>query len=376
VIGKIEVGFDTDRPNLYEANGGIPEKTRSLLNRFIREHLTDALIQSPDIQKAFSDWMKERADRDVSKATQRKELKDTRNFARKNKLDLLEVHMDNLLLDTRNNVQNLQRNFEVSRLITQETVGRLMAYFNDDSGRSFTKTEYEAIQLFLLTCMTGLRTIEWSTVQMVLPPCEVLPGETEALPHLVVQSAKTKTEEGRIRHLILDAFTPAQLESLNHTIQYARSITSGVRSSLVVRARKVLQYVYRHDPAALELIRTLDFRAARKIFTVELRRGGASAREAAAALGHTSLNNVRYYNHGDISCPRLTKLPLARAPKGIAETIKDPLETLNQARQAQGQKPIYGYPEAPRTGHADIQNDNDDNGTPDDSKGSSLMDKL
>lgn len=359
MLGQIQTGFNTEQPDPYTQTGGTPEKTQRLVNRFAKEQINLWLLKSQDVQSAFADWLEERAKRDANKLTVRKEIKEIRNFAQKNGLDALSIRADALLLDTRNNVANLSRNFEVSRLITQDTVVRLMEYFSEADEPQATRVEYEAIQIFLLTCMTGLRTIEWKTVKLVLPPCQILPGETVEHPHLVVQTAKSKTTEPRTRHLILDAFSDSQLDSLNHSIQFFQSASSGTRSQLVVRARSVLQRIYANNPPALALLRTIDYRAARKIYTVELRRGGATMKEAAAALGHTSINNVRYYNHGDISSDRLTSLPLARAPRGIIETIKDPLENLNRARQAQGLGPISGYTQLPGEPGQDNQTDHE-----------------
>ena len=373
MIGVINTGFDTQQPDPFEKTGGTPDLTTRMIRGFVKNHLSLWLIQSEDVQKAFCEWLTEHAKRDASKLTIRKELKDIRVFAKRNDLHILDVHAERLLLDTRNNVQNLLRNHTISHFWSQDAVERLADYFSVQDAESLTTiTEYEATQLFLLTCMCGLRTSEWKTVQLVIPPCETLPGETESHPYLVVETAKTRAEKGKKRYLILDAFSNGQLELLNQTIQFYQSAPSGTRSQLIVRFRAVMSYVYRNDPDALALIKELDFRSARKLYTVEFRRAGRTAKQVAAALGHTSTQQVRYYNQGDISGNRQTTLPLARPPKGAEKEIKDPLDSLNKARQAMGHKPISGYPTLP-----DVQpNQSEEPESPGAAAGRRLIDKL
>jgi len=381
VIGKIETGFDTDNPECFKETGGVPDRTRSLFNRFVREHLSEYLLRDNDIQKAFGDWIENHLDRgSASKKTKRHDLKDIRRFAERNKLHYLNTRVDALLLETRNNVPNKRRNFALSHLFTQETLERILNFFELNR---HTETQYQAIRLFVMTIQTGLRTIEWETVKLVTPPCRVLPGESREHPYLEVQTAKNRSEEPRVRHLILDRFTESQIENLSDTIHYAQSISKGTRSNLVIQARRILQQIYVDDREAIELLAEVDFRTARKLYTVELRRGGASMKEAAAALGHTSINNVRYYSHGDISIDRTTELPLARAPKGVIAEIKDSLAELNEARRRQGRKAIRGYEDDSRIRPTEPTNgkrgqEPDEPGNSDDAKnlGRSFVDKL
>jgi len=341
VIGKIDTPFDTDNPSPFSATGGVPDRTRSLFGRFVRENLLEHLLRDKDAQQAFADWMEKHLDRGAaSKKTKRNDLKDIRRFAGRNKMHWLETKMESLLLEPRNTVPNKRRTFALSHLISQDTISRLQDYFET---QQFTVTQYQAIQLFLVTCMTGLRTIEWSTAKLVQPPCQILPGESKELPFLEVQTAKSRDEEPRIRRLILDEFSDAQIETLYQTLQYAQSISKGTRSNLVIQARRILQQIYMDNPEAIEVLAEADFRTARKIYTVELRRGGASMKETAAALGHTSITNVRYYSHGDISVDRTTKLPLARPPLGDIDKVKDTLAELNEARRQKGLGAIRGY---------------------------------
>ncbi|ONF42495.1 hypothetical protein BTO32_14880 [Marinobacter lutaoensis] len=342
MIGKINIGFDTENPECFRETGGIPDRTRSLFTRFVREKLTEFLIQDTDTQKAFADWVEGHLERSgATKKTKRNDLKDIRRFAERNKMHYLRTRAEGLLLENRNNVPNKRRNFAISHLFTQDTLERILGYFETSR---HTETQYQAIRLFVMTCQTGLRTIEWDSAELVTPPCRVLPGESKELPYLEVRTAKTRGgNPERTRYLILDEFTDAQIENLADTIQYARSINKGTRSNLVIQARRVLQHLYADDPEALELLSELDFRTARKLYTVEFLRGGASMKEAAAALGHTSINNVRYYSHGDISIDRTTELPLARPPKGAIAQVKDTLAELNAARRRKGQGPLRGY---------------------------------
>lgn len=341
MIGKIEAPFDTENTEAFKKTGGVPDRTRSLFGRFVREQILEHLLKDKDTQTAFADWVESHLDRGgASKKTKRNDLKDIRRFADRNKMHWLETKMESLLLETRNNVPNKRRNFALSHLISQDTIERLQAHFEGDD---FSVTQYQAIQLFLVICMTGLRTIEWQDVKLVQPPCKVLPGESKELPFLEVQTAKSKSDVPRTRYLVLDEFSDGQIETVYQTLQYAQSISKGTRSNLVVQARRVLQQIYLDSPEAIELLSELDFRTARKIYTVELRRGGASMKEAAAALGHITINNVRYYSHGDISVDRTTKLPLARPPKGVIAQIKDSLAELNESRRKKGLSAIRGY---------------------------------
>lgn len=341
VIGKIETGFDTDNPECFGKTGGIPDRTRSLFNRFIREQIAEHLFKDEDIQKAFGDWVENHLERgSASKKTKRNDLKDIRRFAERNKMHYLNTRVESLLLETRNNVPNKGRNFALSHLFTQDTLSRILDFF--ESTRH-TDTQYQAIRLFVMTCQTGLRTIEWEDVKLITPPCRVLPGESKEFPYLEVRGAKSRSETPRTRFLILDEWTDSQIENLSDTIRYAQSISKGTRSNLVIQARRVLQQIYMDDQKAVELLAEIDFRSARKLYTVELRRGGASMKEAAAALGHTSINNVRYYSHGDISVDRTTELPLARPPKGVIAQVKDSLAELNEARRRKGMDAIRGY---------------------------------
>jgi len=359
VIGKIDTPFDTENTEAFGATGGVPDRTRSLFGRFVREHLLEHLMKDKDTQTAFADWVETHLERSgASKKTKRNDLKDIRRFADRNKMHWLNTKMESLLLETRNNVPNKQRNFKLSHLISQDTIERLQGHFEQDN---FTVTQYQSIQLFLVTCMTGLRTIEWEDAKLVQPPCKVLPGESKEFPYLEIITAKSRGDEPRVRYLILDEFSDSQIETVNSTLQYAQSISKGTRSNLVVQARRVLQQVYLDNSEAVELLAELDFRTARKIYTVELRRGGASMKEAAAALGHTTINNVRYYSHGDISVDRTTKLPLARPPKGVIPLIKDTLAELNESRRRKGLSSIRGY-------------EGDDSRTPTDRNGGSDQD--
>lgn len=343
MIGKIDTPFNTDNQTPFSDTGGVPDRTRSLFGRFVRENLLEYLLNDKDTQRAFADWMEKHLDRGAaSKKTKRNDLKDIRRFAARNKMHWLDTKMESLLLETQNNVPNKRRNFALSHLISQETISRLQEFFEKER---FTVTQYQAIQLFLVTCMTGLRTVEWSTVKLIQPPCQILPGESKELPYLEVTTAKSRAQEVRTRHLILDEFSDTQIETLYQTLQYAQSLSKGTRSNLVVQARRVLQQIYMDNPDAVEILAELDFRTARKMFTVELRRGGASMKETAAALGHTSITNVRYYSHGDISIDRTTKLPLARPPMGEIDKVKDTLEELNRSRLEKGLGAIRGYEE-------------------------------
>ncbi|ARM86199.1 site-specific integrase [Marinobacter salarius] len=341
MIGKIETGFDTDNPECFNKTGGVPDRTRSLFNRFVREQLSEYLMSDKDVQQAFGDWVENHLGRgSASKKTKRNDLKDIRRFAERNKLHFLNTRVDSLILETRNNVPNKRRNFAMSHLFTQDTLDRILNYFETTR---HTDTQYQAIRLFVMTCQTGLRTVEWEDVELITPPCAPLSGESREQPYLKVQTAKSRYDEPKVRYLILDGFSESQIENLADTISYAQSISKGTRSNLVIQARRVLQQIYVDNPEAIELLAEVDFRTARKLYTVELRRGGASMKEAAAALGHTSINNVRYYSHGDISIDRTTELPLARAPKGVIAEIKDSLAELNEARRLKGQKAIRGY---------------------------------
>ncbi|MDC9611836.1 hypothetical protein, partial [Pseudoalteromonas sp. GABNS16H] len=79
MIGKIDTPFDTENTEAFGATGGVPDRTRSLFGRFVREHLLEHLMKDKDTQTAFADWVETHLERSgASKKTKRNDLKDIR----------------------------------------------------------------------------------------------------------------------------------------------------------------------------------------------------------------------------------------------------------------------------------------------------------
>lgn len=338
---RLNTVINTDTPQNLSHLNDPPDRVKGLVHRFAKDWLIAPIISTSEGQHLLSEWIKDWAfSRITNKNALRNDLKQFRKFAQDNHLSILEAHIESLLLETRNNVPNKQTNYNLSHLITQDTFKRIVAF---EEAHKTTEFQQYAIQMFVVSCMTGLRTSEWNDVELFLHPHEPLDGEDRPLPYLKVMTAKTRKEIVEPRFLILDEFNPGQIKLLQDVIAYIQTAPKGVKSNLVIQARRVLQMAYQDDPQAVALLADLDFRTARKIYTCELRRGGASAKEAAAALGHTTIVNLRHYAQGDIACDRKTTLPLARPPRGAIERVKDTLAELNDRRLAAGKPGLTGY---------------------------------
>lgn len=338
---RLNTIINTDTPQNLEHLNNPSDRVKGLVHRFAKDWLIAPIISTTEGQHLFGEWIKNWATtRVTNKRALRNDLKQFRKFAQDNHLSILEAQLENLLLETRNNVPNKQTNYNLSHLITQDTFKRIVAY---EETNPTTEFQQYAIQMFVVSCMTGLRTSEWNDVELFLHPHESLDGEDRPLPYLKVMTAKTRKEIVEPRFLILDEFNTGQIKLLQDVIAYIQTAPKGVKSNLVIQARRMLQLAYQDDAQAVALLADLDFRTARKVYTCELRRGGASAKEAAAALGHTTIVNLRHYAQGDIACDRKTTLPLARPPKGAIERVKDTLAELNDRRLENGKPGLNGY---------------------------------
>lgn len=338
---RLNAVINTDAPQTLDHLNNPSDRVKGLVHRFAKDWLIAPIVSTSEGQHLMGEWIKDWAfSRITNKSALRNDLKQFRKFAQDNQLTILEAHVENLLLETRNNVPNKQTNYNLSHLITQETFKRVLAY---EEAHPTTEFQQYAIQMFVVSCMTGLRTSEWNDVELFLHPHEALDGEDRPLPYLKVMTAKTRKEIVEPRFLILDEFNAGQIKLLQDVIAYIQGAPKGVKSNLVIQARRMLQLAYQDDSEAVALLADLDFRTARKIYTCEMRRGGASAKETAAALGHTTIVNLRYYAQGDIACDRKTTLPLARPPKGAIEKVKDTLAELNEKRLAAGKPGLTGY---------------------------------
>lgn len=341
---KLTFALTPEDPTPLSDSQETSKRVSGFLNRFAKDLVMESLIQTHEGQIAFGVWLTQwQKDSSASKKALRNDLRLVRRFAQDHHLQTLDAHVESLLLDTRNNVPNKQQNYNLSHLISQDTFNRIAAY---EEARRATELQQNAVQVFAVTCMTGLRTSEWDTVELHTATQAPLPGEDRPYPYLRVMTAKTRKEVVEPRYLILDGFNQSQVHLIDSVIRYIQSIPKGIKTNLVIQARRVMSSIYSDDPVAMELIKELDFRTARKVYTCEMRRGGASAKETAAALGHTTIMNLRHYAQGDIACDRKTTLPLARPPKGSIETVRDTLAELNERRIKAGQPSINGYPDA------------------------------
>ncbi|WP_018405554.1 hypothetical protein [Marinobacter gelidimuriae] len=358
----------------------IPARVKSLIGQFIRDRYTNALISNPAVQREFGIWLEEYyGDRTASAKSQRQEMRMVRATAERGTgLDTLAEDMDRLVMDSRNPVPNKDVNYKLSHLITRDTFERMARYADT---AACTLTQRDGMMVFVATCMTGLRTSEWATATLERLNPETRPGEVSPHPTLVTQTAKTKSNTSDTRTLILEGFSEGNLQVIQTVIQLMASASPGLKASLVREMRQALRQLYRDNSEHYDLMSHVDYRTARKLFTVESRRGGATQKQTAAALGHTTTVNLRWYAQGDVRCPRKTALPLARAGIEAADSVRDTLQELNERRQVQGLSAIHGYPEQPglanpnesnAESHADDQHDDRDPA----SSGNSFLDKL
>ena len=354
----------------------LPPRVQSLIRQFIEDRFAHTLMSYPAVQKEFGIWLQEYyATRTASQKTQRQEMRTIRAAAERGSgMETLEQEMDRHIMDSRNPVPNKDINYRLSHLITRETFEKMARYADTNA---CTLTQQDGLTIFVATCMTGLRTSEWETAQLETFNPEIQPGEVSAYPILKVQTAKTRKVESESRILILEGFSQGNLQVLQNAIQIMTRATPGMKASLIREMRQALRNIYSDNPDHYDLMAHVDYRTARKIFTVESLRGGATKQQAAGALGHTTIVNLRWYAQGDTHMARQTTLPLARVSKEAAEKVRDTLHELNERRQLQGQPSIHGYPD-----HNDSKNPSPSNQASDDStagspdSGQSFLDKF
>jgi hypothetical protein len=274
-------------------------------------------------------------------------------------LETLAEDMNRRILDSRNPVPNKDVNYRLSHLITRDTFER-MARHADSS--ACTPTQRDGMTVLVATCMTGLRTSEWATAELNQLNPVIQPGEINAHPTLTVQTAKNRGDDIEPRTLVLEGFSQGNLQVIQSVIQLMGRATPGLKASLVREMRQAMRQIYSDNAEKYELMAHIDYRTARKIFTVESRRGGATQQQAAAALGHTTTVNLRWYAQGDIHCARKTSIPLARSSQGAADEVRDTLHELNDRRQRQGLAAMSGYPDRPELAGESEDLDNDSNG--------------
>lgn len=364
------VTIDTQNPPDPFGDQNLSPRVKSLIGQFIRDRYANALMANPAIQKEFGLWLDQYyGKRTASPKSQRQEMRMIRAAAeRGTHLSTLADDMDARILNSRNPVPNKDINYQLSHLITRDTFERMARYADTDR---CTPTQRDGLTVFVASCMTGLRTSEWSNAELDLTP-PTQSGEVNAHPTLTVMTAKTRTADDVLpRVLVLDGFSEGNLQVIQSVIQLMRASKSGYKASLVREMRTAMRTLYSDNAEHYELMAHVDYRTARKIFTVESRRGGATQQQTAAALGHTTTVNLRWYAQGDIHCPRKTSIPLARCTRGAAADVRDTLSELNERRQRSGQTPISGYPERPDL--APEPGDDTDNQT---GRGNSFLDKL
>ena len=334
------VSIDTQSQAEPFGDQELSPRVKSLIGQFIRDRYANALMENPVIQKEFGIWLEQYyADRTASPKSQRQEMRMIRAAAERG------TNLSTLAKDI---------NFQLSHLITRDTFERMARYADTEQ---CTPTQRDGLTVFVASCMTGLRTSEWANAELDLNP-STQPGEITAHPTLTVSTAKTrrKNDENLPRVLILEGFSEGNLQVIQSVIQLMRASRSGYKASLVREMRQAMRTLYSDNAEHYDLMAHVDYRTARKVFTVESRRGGATQKQAAAALGHTTTVNLRWYAQGDIHCPRKTSIPLARCSQGAADDVRDTLSELNERRQNQGQTAITGYPD-----RSDLTSEPDEN---------------
>lgn len=338
---QILINLSKHEPIFEEDN--LDPRVRSLMETYIKERFFDALMYQAEVQKDFAQWVEEHQKHSrANLKTKRWEIRKIRQAAEHGiNTATLYREMDRLHFDSRNNVPNKQVNFELSRLVDMSFINQMA---KEAQNPDVPVTQRRGLMLFGATLMVGLRTSEWQTARLVKDNPPLLDGESAAHPILIVQTAKTRKEDPEPRILVLDEFDPGALHMVEACIDMTREMNNGHLGQLVSGMRKAMLRLAK-DAEMQELLQHVDMKTARKIFTVESRREGRSPESVAAALGHTTTNNLRWYAQGDIYCDRLTDIPLARSTKEATLKVRDPLAELNQRKQLQGESPLSGYPD-------------------------------
>lgn len=296
-------------------------RCRQLMQSFIAERYTESLMEVPEIQKAFVGWLEDRS-RTASHKTMRWEFRRLRSMAARHPaLSTLEREAERVLLDTRNVVANKSIKAAISRLIDEKFLKEMQAAITRPDG--ITDTMRNAFVLFSATLMTGLRPTEWRTASLLRSgPLASKHGGNAVL---VVQTAKARGEAELERTLVLEDFRSPHLDMVESAIEIAGHLTNQQLGHLSTGLRRLAQHADR-EPHEDEALSALDLSSGRKMFAVECLRDSRSKKEVAAAMGHTTTVNLRWYAQGDIHMARAMRYPLAKATREAALSVRDTLQ--------------------------------------------------
>jgi hypothetical protein len=320
---KIEISLNRLAPEIDLEKEEV--RCRQLLRTFVAERFTDTLIEHPEVQKAFVEWLESR-DNKASNDTQRWELRRIRAMAEKySRLSTLEEEAERVLLDTRNIVKDKSTKAAISRMVDEDFLKRMKTAVNERPGT--TENMKNAFLVFSATLMTGLRSTEW-------PTCELVEAnDKKGLPaKLIVQTAKTKKTDPEPRELILQDFAAPHLNVLRAAIEVGRNLTSHQFGHLSTSLRKIAALAVRNDKEE-SLLPGLDLGSGRKMFAVESLRDNRSKRAVAGALGHTTIVNLRWYAQGDIYQERGTRYPLAKISEEAEIRVRDTLKEFTDSKK-------------------------------------------
>jgi len=318
-IVKIEL---TDRPDGVLSQ--LDDRTRQLIEKFFRERLHNTLIRDPLIQDELLRWLDEGEYSQASMAVKRQDLKRFRIAAQKHAdvLGRMDRPLEDILANKRNAVSQGAQKSAKARMINQDFLRGLQMRVQ---AGDVTETEFEAYLVFIGTLMTGVRPSEWATSR--IERALFMAEEGQPLPVLVVRTAKTKDhQEERIRHLILDGFQDSQIDLLEECINIGKRRNTSSKFGTLSRSFRKLAYSTTDTDEHANALESLDIASARKIYTVEARRAKRTKKEVAAALGHTTIINIRSYDLGNLAEGRQITLPLARARGKEVEAVRDTLK--------------------------------------------------
>lgn len=334
----------SDNHQLTFPEENLNSRARGLLEQYIKERFFDALIYQTEVQKDFANWLEAHQEKSTATTkTKRWEIRQIRSAAESSPFtETLAEEMDRLNFNARNNVPNKEVNFKLSHMIDTGFLNKMATIGQDPESPII---ERKGLMLFAATLMVGLRTSEWQTAKLVVDSPTLQPGEAKPHPYLIAQTAKTRKADPEPRILILEGFDDGALQMLQTCIDFMAEASKGYVSQIISRMRVAILKICAGDAELFELAKHIDMRTARKIYTVEVRRSGRTPEQTAAALGHTTTNNLRWYAQGDIKCPRKTNIPLARSTNHATEGIRNPLAELNERKLMAGQSAISGYPD-------------------------------
>lgn len=304
--------------------GNLDDRTRQLIEKFLKERFHDALVSDPQVQDELLRWLDEGEYSQASIAVKRQDLKRFRIAAQKNPetLGRMDHRLEDILASKRNAVALGAQKSAKARMINHEFLKGLQ--MRVQSG-DVTETEFEAYLVFIGTLMTGIRPSEW-------PDCKIerslfIAEEGQAYPVVIVKTAKTKDhQEERVRHLILEGFKDTQIDLIEDCIGIGRRRSTSSKFGTLSRSFRKLAYSTTDTATHAEALEALDMASARKIYTVEARRAKRTKKEVAAALGHTTIINIRSYDLGNLADGRQITLPLARARQAEVEAVRDTLK--------------------------------------------------